>query len=74
MGNKLTKQRGSFETPSPFYNLFLTLDLLGTEPGTGLSAATPANLKTQRKIKIPAKIVVKFHVADPGDAVLGVKN
>ena len=50
----------------------------GSTPGVSTSkrkARTGINPKTQQKIKIPAKTVVKFRVAKAAkDAILGVKK
>jgi DNA-binding protein HU-beta len=61
---KVTKKNGEFVVPG-----------FGKLVKQKMKARTGFNPKTQQKIKIPAKTVVKFRVAKAAkDAVLGVKK
>jgi DNA-binding protein HU-beta len=66
---------------TPFFDTLSNLADKAILPGFGKlvkqkrKARTGFNPKTQRKIKIPAKTVVKFRVAKVAkDAILGVKK
>jgi DNA-binding protein HU-beta len=66
---------------TPFFDTLSNLAYKAILPGFGKlvkqkrKARTGFNPKTQRKIKIPAKTVVKFRVAKVAkDAILGVKK